>query len=166
MWFAAWEEHRMNHLQFRIMRQTLSNLTTLPHRIKTAAPKWFRPRSFAGLNSSIRFGTRAERRLNRALGWHCLRKSTFITLKMYNFPLVLDAVYVVAFWMAPFLCLPRGRKREEGCIRAMCISHLFTFFFFFLLASLYDFKLSIKLSLCFFLSLFPAILSKLIIRVS
>ena len=140
----------------------LANLTTLPHRIKTAVPKWFRHRSFAGLNSSVRFGTRVERRLNRALRWHCLRKSTFTTLKMYNFPLVLDAVYVVAFRMAPFLCLPRGRKREEGCIRAMCISH----FFFFSLASLYDFKLSIKLSLCFFLSLFPAILSKLIIRVS
>ena len=54
-------------LQCRIMRQTLSNLTTLPHRIKTAVPNWFRRRSFAGLNSSIRFGTWVERRLNRAL---------------------------------------------------------------------------------------------------
>ena len=54
-------------LQCRIMRQTLSNLTTLPHRIKTAVPNWFRRRSFAGLNSSIRLGTWVERRLNRAL---------------------------------------------------------------------------------------------------
>ena len=54
-------------LQCRIMRQTLSNLTTLPHRIQTAVPNWFRRRSFAGLNSSIRFGTWVERPLNRAL---------------------------------------------------------------------------------------------------
>ena len=45
----------MNHLplQCRIMRQTLSNLTTLLHRIKTVVPNWFRRRSFPGLNSSI-----------------------------------------------------------------------------------------------------------------
>ena len=59
----------MNHLplQCRIMRQTLSNLTFLPHQIKTAVPNWFRRRSFAVLNTSVRFGTWVKRRLNRAL---------------------------------------------------------------------------------------------------
>ena len=59
---------RMNHLslQCRIMRQTLSNLTFLPHQIKTAVPNWFRRRSFAVLTTSVRFGTWVERRLNRA----------------------------------------------------------------------------------------------------
>ena len=49
------------------VRQTLSNLTLLPHQTKTAVPNWFRRRSFAVLNSSVRFGTWVERRLNRAL---------------------------------------------------------------------------------------------------
>ena len=40
-------------LQCRIMRQTLSNLTPLPHRIQTAVPNWFRRRSFAGLNRQL-----------------------------------------------------------------------------------------------------------------
>ena len=59
----------MNHLplQCRIMRRTLSNLTFLPHQIKTAVPNWFRRRSFAVLNTSVRFGTWVEPRLNRAL---------------------------------------------------------------------------------------------------
>ena len=59
----------MNHLplQCRIMRQTLSNLTFLPHQIKTAVPNWFRRRSFAVLNTSVWFGTWVERRLNRAV---------------------------------------------------------------------------------------------------
>ena len=40
IWFGTCEERRMNQLplQCRIMRQTLSNLTKLPHRIKTAVP--------------------------------------------------------------------------------------------------------------------------------
>ena len=69
IWFGTWEERRMNHLplQCRIMRQTLSNLTFLPHQIKTAVPNWFRRRSFAVLNTSVRFGTWVERRLNRAV---------------------------------------------------------------------------------------------------
>ena len=47
IWFDTWEERRVNHLplQCRIMRQTLSNLTFLPHQIKTAVPNWFRRRS-------------------------------------------------------------------------------------------------------------------------
>ena len=49
------------------VRQTLSNWTLLPHQTKTAVPIWFRRRSFAVLNSSVRFGTWVERRLNRAL---------------------------------------------------------------------------------------------------
>ena len=48
------------------VRQTLSNLTLFPHQTKTAVPNWFRRRSFAVLNSSVRFGTWVERRLNRA----------------------------------------------------------------------------------------------------
>ena len=51
---------------FFVLNFFLSNLTTLPHRIKTAVPNWFRRRSFAGLNSSIMFGTWVERRLNQA----------------------------------------------------------------------------------------------------
>ena len=50
-----------------MMWQTLSNLTTLPHRIKTAVPNWFRRRSFAEVNLSVWFGTWVERRLNQAL---------------------------------------------------------------------------------------------------
>ena len=46
--------------------QTLSNLTLLPHQTKTAIPNWFRRCSFAVVNSSVRFGTWVERRLNRA----------------------------------------------------------------------------------------------------
>ena len=49
------------------VRQTLSNWTLLPHQTKTAVPIWFRRRSFAVLNSSVKFGTWVERRLNRAL---------------------------------------------------------------------------------------------------
>ena len=49
------------------VRQTLSNLTLLPHQTKTAVPNWFRRCSFAVLNSSVRFGTWVERRLNQAL---------------------------------------------------------------------------------------------------
>ena len=41
--------------------------TLLSHQINTAVPNWFRRRSFAVLNSSVRFGTWVERRLNRAL---------------------------------------------------------------------------------------------------
>ena len=40
IWFGTRQERRMNHLPFqcRIMRQTLSNLTFLPHQIKTSVP--------------------------------------------------------------------------------------------------------------------------------
>ena len=48
------------------VRQTLSNLTLLPHQTKTAAPNWFRHRSFAVLNSSVRFCTLVKMRLNQA----------------------------------------------------------------------------------------------------
>ena len=48
------------------VRQTLSSLTLLPHQTKTAVPNWFRRRSFAVLNSSVRFGTWVERHLNWA----------------------------------------------------------------------------------------------------
>ena len=55
IWFGTWEQRRMNHLplQCRIMRQTLSNLTFLPHQIKTAVPNWFRRHSFAVLIGSL-----------------------------------------------------------------------------------------------------------------
>ena len=49
----------MNHLPLycRIMRKTrLSNLTSLPHLIKTAMPNWFGRRPFDVFNLSIRFG--------------------------------------------------------------------------------------------------------------
>ena len=49
----------MNHLPLhcRIMRKTrLSNLTSLPHLIKTAMPNWFGRRPFDVFNFSIRFG--------------------------------------------------------------------------------------------------------------
>ena len=59
-----------------LSRQTLSNLTRLPHQTKTAVPNWFRRRSFAVLNSSVRFGTWVERRLNRA--WVTYRLCCFI----------------------------------------------------------------------------------------
>ena len=49
----------------RKVRQILLNLPLLPHQTKTAIPNWFRHRSFAVLNSSVRFGTWVERRLNR-----------------------------------------------------------------------------------------------------
>ena len=58
------------------VRQTLSNLTLLPHLTKTAVPNWFRRRSFALLNSSVRFGTLVERRLNRAWDVNCSCKTT------------------------------------------------------------------------------------------
>ena len=49
------------------VRQTLSNLMLLLHQTKTAVPNWFRQvRSFAVLNSSVRFSTWVEQRLNRA----------------------------------------------------------------------------------------------------
>ena len=65
---GTWEERRMNHmpLQCRIMRQTLSTLTFLPHLIKTAIPNWFKRRSFAVLNLPVRFGTWLGQCLNRA----------------------------------------------------------------------------------------------------
>ena len=43
------------------------NLTLLPHQTKTAVPNWFRRRSFAVLNWSVRFDTWVKRRLNQAL---------------------------------------------------------------------------------------------------
>ena len=58
------------------VRQTLSNLTLLPLLTKTAVPDWFRRRSFALLNSSVRLGTRVERRLNRAWDVNCSCKTT------------------------------------------------------------------------------------------
>ena len=42
--------------------QTLSKLTLLPHQAKTAVPNWFRCRSFAVLNLSVRFGTWVEQK--------------------------------------------------------------------------------------------------------
>ena len=58
--------------QCRIMRQPLANLISLPYQIQTAEPNWFIRRSSAVLNSSIRFGTWVERRLNRALDFQML----------------------------------------------------------------------------------------------
>ena len=40
------------------VRQTLSNFTLLADQTKTAVPNGFRRRSFALLNSSVRFGVR------------------------------------------------------------------------------------------------------------
>ena len=91
--FGTWEERRMNHLppQCQIMRQTLLNLTFLPHQIKTAIPNWFRHRSFAVLNTSVRFGTWVERRLNRApvtfyckkIWWVCHAHISFFSLFIF-----------------------------------------------------------------------------------
>ena len=39
----------------------------VPHQMKTALANWFRRRSFAALNSSVRFSPWVEQRLNRAL---------------------------------------------------------------------------------------------------
>ena len=67
-WQDIWFRPCVNpELSSTKVRQTLSNLTLLPHQTKTAVPNWFRRRSFAVLNSSVRFGTWVERRLNRAL---------------------------------------------------------------------------------------------------
>ena len=63
--FDTWGERRMNQLplQHRIVRQTLSNLLLF------AAPSltWFKRRSSAVRNSSVRLGAWMERRLERAL---------------------------------------------------------------------------------------------------
>ena len=56
--------HRLSNPSY--VRQILSSLPLLLHQTKTAVPNWFRHRSFAVLNSSVRFGTWVERRLNRA----------------------------------------------------------------------------------------------------
>ena len=45
----------MPKLSWTKVRQTLSNLTLLLYQTKTAIPNWFRHRSFAVLNSSVRF---------------------------------------------------------------------------------------------------------------
>ena len=61
------------------VRQTLSNLTLLPHQTKTAVLNWFRRRSSGVLNSSVRFGTWAERRLNPAgLKGRCYNKISYV----------------------------------------------------------------------------------------
>ena len=61
--------------------QTLSNLTLLPHQTKTAVPNWFRRRSFAVFNWSVRFDTWVERRLNQVLWQLCKeRRCCFILL--------------------------------------------------------------------------------------
>ena len=60
------------------VRQTLSNLTLLPHQ-RLKLPYQINsdsPRSFVVINSSVRFGTWVERRLNRAL-FICLSPSPF-----------------------------------------------------------------------------------------
>ena len=46
----------MPKLSWTKVQQTLSNLTLLLYQTKTAIPIWFRHRSFAVLNSSVRFG--------------------------------------------------------------------------------------------------------------
>ena len=56
--------HRLSNPSY--VRQILLSLPLLSHQTKTAVPNWFRHRSFAVLNSSVRFGTWVERRLNRA----------------------------------------------------------------------------------------------------
>ena len=69
-WISSTLERHWRDIWFKFDKSsTLSNLTLLPHQTKTAVPNWFRRRSFAVLNSSVRFGTLVERRLNRALGF-------------------------------------------------------------------------------------------------
>ena len=53
----------------------LSHQSLLPYLTKTAVPNWFRRRSFAVLNSSLRFGTKEERRLNRASKYRYVSRS-------------------------------------------------------------------------------------------
>ena len=77
-WISSTLERHWRDIWFKFDKSsTLSNLTLLPHQTKTAVPNWFR---HTVLNSSVRFGTWLERRLNRTLdgyGVFTPRRSNF-----------------------------------------------------------------------------------------
>ena len=67
--FVKWFRWRTEcRAKVKFDKTSTDSVELLPHLTKTAVPNWFRQRSFAILNSSVRFGTwvRVERRLNWA----------------------------------------------------------------------------------------------------
>ena len=67
--FVKWFRWRtVCRAKVKVDKTSTDSVELLPRLAKTAVANWFRRRSFAVLNSSVRFGTwaRVERRLNRA----------------------------------------------------------------------------------------------------
>ena len=105
------------------VRQTLSNLTLLPHQTKTAVPNWFRHTVH---NSSVRFGTWLERRLNQTLDGYGVHTATvkFSLVPTTNLTSTHEfsaagGKYVGAVWTTPksfdllikFISNFRGKKK-------------------------------------------------------
>ena len=70
-------------------KSSTDSVELLPHLTETAVPNWFRGRSFVVLNSSVRFGTWVERRLNRTLlttpkGYQLCRRLATYSLGYYG----------------------------------------------------------------------------------